>query len=54
MRLLHPMMPFLTEELYHKLPPYAGKSETITLAPYPEVVSEWENADIDTEFKYID
>jgi valyl-tRNA synthetase len=36
MRLLHPMMPFITEELYQKLPRFEGKSETITKAPYPE------------------
>ena len=36
MSLLHPMMPFLSEELYQKLPQYDGKCESITKAPYPE------------------
>lgn len=34
LRLLHPMMPFITEELYHRLP---GKKsfDSIVVAPYP-------------------
>lgn len=35
-RLLHPMMPFITEELYQKLPAFKAKHETIVLAEYPE------------------
>ena len=35
MRLLHPMMPFVSEELYQKLPDFAGKCKSITKAPYP-------------------
>ncbi len=34
MRLLHPIMPFVTEELWQQLP---GSGETIMLAPFPEV-----------------
>ncbi len=33
LRLLHPVMPFLTEEIWQKLP---HRGETISLAPYPE------------------
>ena len=36
LRLLHPMMPFLTEELYQKLPDFEGKSQTISLVAYPK------------------
>lgn len=36
MRLLHPMMPFISEELYQKLPKFDNKFETICLATYPE------------------
>jgi valyl-tRNA synthetase len=32
LRLLHPFMPFITEEIYHKLP---GHNETIMLDPWP-------------------
>lgn len=30
------MMPFITEELYQKLPPFPGKALSITKAEYPE------------------
>ena len=36
LKLLHPVMPFLTEELYQKLPAFEGKKESIVLASYPE------------------
>ena len=36
MRLLHPMMPFISEELYQKLPNFEGKFSSITRSTYPE------------------
>ncbi|WP_010270869.1 valine--tRNA ligase [Paenibacillus senegalensis] len=39
MRLLHPFMPFLTEEIWQHLP---HQGETITLAPWPKVEPKWE------------
>jgi len=37
---LHPLMPFISEELYQKLPAFPGKVQSITIAPYPQPISE--------------
>jgi valyl-tRNA synthetase len=45
LRLLHPIMPFLTEELWQRLPGHeAIHAETICLAPYPRREESWEDA----------
>ncbi len=41
LRLLHPMMPFITEELYQRLPEWADKKMSISIAPYPREIVEW-------------
>ena len=45
LRLLHPMMPFVSEELWQRLPGRgtlgSSESETIMLAPYPECNEAW-------------
>jgi valyl-tRNA synthetase len=50
-RLLHPMMPFVTEELWQRLPGRGtlGESETATimLATYPECNNEYKNEGIE-------
>jgi valyl-tRNA synthetase len=40
LRLLHPVMPFLTEELWHKLPQPEG-ARSIALDRFPEARKEW-------------
>jgi len=40
LRLLHPIMPFLTEELWHQLPQPAG-AKSIALDRFPEPRSHW-------------
>ena len=46
LRLLHPFMPFLTEEIWQSLE-YVGDS--ITIAEFPRPVPEWEDADAEAE-----
>ena len=43
LRLLHPFMPFLTEELWHQLPQKAG-AKSIALDRFPEAQARWKNA----------
>jgi valyl-tRNA synthetase len=43
LRLLHPFMPFLTEELWHQLPQKAGV-KSIALDRFPEGRADWKNA----------
>jgi valyl-tRNA synthetase len=43
LRLLHPFMPFLTEELWHQLPQKAG-AKSIALDQFPEAQDRWKNA----------
>ncbi|OLB38944.1 MAG: valine--tRNA ligase [Acidobacteria bacterium 13_2_20CM_57_17] len=42
LRLLHPFMPFLTEELWHQLPQKAG-AKSIALGQFPEAFEHWKN-----------
>ena len=54
LRLLHPVMPFVTEELWQRLPGRGGQwaegvpdPASIMIAPYPQVVPELQAADIE-------
>ncbi|HEV8582171.1 MAG TPA: valine--tRNA ligase [Thermoanaerobaculia bacterium] len=48
LRLLHPVMPFLTEELWQRLPGHeAIHPETICLAAYPRREELWEDAGVE-------
>ncbi|MCH8292999.1 valine--tRNA ligase [Candidatus Poribacteria bacterium] len=40
MRLLHPIMPFITEEIWQRLP---HEGESVMVAPWPEPKPEWED-----------
>jgi valyl-tRNA synthetase len=50
LRLLHPIMPFLTEEIWQKLPRHG---ETITLAPYPRPDPEFVDEEAEDRFSLL-
>jgi len=52
LRLLHPFMPFLTEELWHQLPQKAG-AKSIALDRFPEGRADWKNASAVAEVAII-
>jgi valyl-tRNA synthetase len=52
LRLLHPLMPFLTEELWHQLPQRTG-AKSIALEEFPKVQESWRNSGALEEFGLI-
>ena len=52
LRLLHPVMPFLTEELWHQLPQKPG-AKSIALDAYPVASGRWKNAHALEEFAFL-
>ena len=50
LRLLHPMMPFITEELWQNLP---HKGESIVIAAYPEFEPECVDASLESQMDLI-
>lgn len=54
LRLMHPLLPFLTEECYQRLPPSPSKSESIVIAPFPKAVIAWRNDALEEEMAIVD
>jgi valyl-tRNA synthetase len=52
LRLLHPFMPFLTEELWHQLPQATG-AKSIALDKYPEAPESWKDAGAIKEYGLV-
>ncbi|MFN3691403.1 MAG: valine--tRNA ligase [Fervidobacterium sp.] len=50
LKLLHPFMPFLTEELWTKLP---TNGESITISPWPKVMKEFIDEDSEKRFEML-
>ncbi|KAK6902833.1 valine-tRNA ligase [Kwoniella mangroviensis CBS 8507] len=54
LKLLHPFMPYVTEDLWQRLPRREGdKCETIMLAPFPEYISQQEFPEAAAEFDVV-
>ena len=54
MRLAHPIMPFITEEIWQKIAPIAGKAgETIMLQPFPIPEDKKIDAEIEAEVDWM-
>ena len=50
LRLMHPFIPFLTEELWQQLP---HQGETVLRAPYPTAADEWIDQESEQEMAFV-
>jgi valyl-tRNA synthetase len=54
LRLLHPLMPFITEEIWAQVAPRAGiEGETIMLRPYPQTDADSIDKDAEAELEWV-
>jgi len=54
LRLLHPLMPFVTEEIWQAVAPRASiAGDTIMLRPYPEVTPDAEDAEAVADIEWV-
>ncbi|MBF0138524.1 MAG: valine--tRNA ligase, partial [Magnetococcales bacterium] len=54
LRLLHPLMPFITEELWQKVAPGVGRQgETIMLAPWPQADAARQDPGVEKEMEWV-
>ncbi len=53
LRLLHPVIPFITEEIWQKLPRRPEDGQTISLSEFPRRVESWSNPQSSREMEYI-
>jgi valyl-tRNA synthetase len=45
LRLLHPIMPFITEEVWQRMPRRSGEPDSVVVAPWPEGLERWTGDD---------
>ncbi|HET7462652.1 MAG TPA: valine--tRNA ligase [Longimicrobium sp.] len=50
MRLLHPIMPFITETVWQRLPRAEGDAPSLMVSRWPEPVAAWEDASAEAAF----
>lgn len=54
LKLLHPFMPFVTEELYQRLPRRPEDTvKSICIARFPETVGAWNNASAEADWEFV-
>ncbi|MFO8064255.1 MAG: valine--tRNA ligase [Spirochaetia bacterium] len=53
LRLLHPFMSFITEEIFTQLPDFDGKAESAIVAPYPQPNDERSAPEINSRFESL-
>ncbi len=54
LRLLHPLMPFITEEIWQQVAPMLGRSEeSICVAPYPHSDTSLINHEVETDLSWL-
>ncbi|KTD32051.1 valine--tRNA ligase [Legionella israelensis] len=54
LKLLHPLMPFITEEIWRKTSKFTSESgESIMLSNFPQIREEFINKDIENELEWI-
>jgi valyl-tRNA synthetase len=53
MRLLHPFIPFITEEIWQMLPRRTGDGNTVSRSAFPGPVPEWDDPDAERDVRYL-
>ncbi len=54
LRVLHPLMPFITEEIWQRVAPLTGRqSATIMLAPFPEAGEFASDPEVEAELRWL-
>ena len=55
LRLMHPFMPFVTEELWQRLPnlSHLTKVSSIMISAYPSEVTVWKNPEVEAQMEIL-